>query len=196
MHLRQAIAGACFVAIGLAACGDDTSGTTTTEVEDTTTTSATSSTTTTTTTEPAAPSPPDTTGMDDEAQIRAVVDFVEQLVLVTDDPDDPLLSQYLTGRALERISGVLRQGAAGGYSVRGTQVVEVTEVIIGEGFADALGCVATDFETLDSSGEVVDTIEESVIVRFELQQENGQWKVEETGDKDNAGRTESCEVGV
>src|SRR3546814_993238 len=108
-HLRQAIAAACVVVVGLAACGDDdeTSGSTTTEVEDTTTTSSTSS--TTTTTEPGPPSPPDTTGMDDEAQIRAVVDFVEQLVLVTDDPDDPLLAEYLTGLALERISGVLRQ---------------------------------------------------------------------------------------
>ena len=194
MHLRQAIAAACVVVVGLAACGDDeTSGSTTTEVEDTTTTSSTSS--TTTTTEPGPPSPPDTTGMDDEAQIRAVVDFVEQLVLVTDDPDDPLLAEYLTGLALERISGVLRQGAAGGFSVRGTRVVDVTSVVIEGERADALACVATDFETLDSSGAVVETAERSVVVRFELRQENGQWKVEETGDKDSEGKTDSCEVG-
>lgn len=196
---RRLVAALLAAALLVAACGDDddTTSSTTTEVDDTTTTSSTSSTSSiSTTTEPPRPSPPDTTGMDDEAQIRAVTDFVERLIFVTEDPHDPVLSQYLTGRALERISGVLRQAAAGGFSVRGSREVEITEVVMAPPIADVLACVASDLETVDSSGAVVETFERSVIVRFELVQENGQWKVEQTGDKDNEGETESCEVGT
>ena len=195
MHFRQAIAAACFVAIGLAACSgddDDASGSTTTEVDQTSTTAIRSS----STTSPAEPSPPDTSGTDDEAQIRAVVEFSEQLVLLTADPDDPLLEQYLTGLELERVAGVLRQGEAGGFSVEGERIVDITSVEIVDGRADVRACVHTDFRTLDSTGTVVDRIDQSIMSRFLLEKSEGSWKVEDTGDENVEGETEPCEVGT
>lgn len=198
MHVRQAIAAACFVAIGLAACSgdDDPSGASdTTDVDDTTTTSSTSS-STTTTTEPAPLSPPDTTGMYDEAQVRAVVEFSDQLVLLTADPDDPLLEQYLTGLELERVQGVLRQGEAGGFSLEGERNVDITSVEIVDGRADVRACVHTDFRTLDSSGTEVDRIDQSIMSRFLLEKTGESWKVEDTGDANSEGETEPCEAGT
>lgn len=134
--------------------------------------------------------------MDDEAQIRAVVEFSEQLVLLTADPDDPLLEQYLTGPELERVTGVLREGDEGGFSVEGERTIDITSVEIVDGRADVRACVHTDFRTLDSSGAVVDRVDQTLLSRFLLEKSGESWKVANTGDENAEGDTEPCEVGT
>ncbi len=186
-------------ALAVAGCGDDAIDTApaSTTSSTTETTDAPSSTTasTTATTEPVSASPPDTTGLDDEAQIRAVAEFEDQLVLLIDDPTDPLIARFTTGAERERIESLFRQVQAGDFSSRGRRITQINEVNIVDDRADAFACVFSDIDVLDSSGAVVDEGDgTSVIVRFELVRESGMWRVTDTGEMDSEGQVTTCEL--
>lgn len=198
MSFRHTIAAVCLAVVALTACGsddDDPEGSSSTTVDDTTTTSEPTTTAPTSTTTSAPTSPPDTTGMDEEEQVRAVVQYAQQLVLLADGPDDPDLARYLTGTELERVTGLLRQATAGGYRSDGERIVEITDVEIVDNRADVRACVLQGIDTVDSSGAVVlEGDDTSIVVRLLLEKGDQGWKVEDSGDQNAEGETEACEL--
>lgn len=196
------VGGLAIVTLALAGCGDDADGTptTTTASSDESTTSTTTTEDSATTTFEAAPtstvaSPPDTVGLDDDAQIRAVVEFVGQLFLVAEGPDDPVLSDHLSGPSLESFTGFMRQLKAGDYSVGGERIVDITSVRIEGEIAEVRACVYTDLPTLDSAGnEVNPGAKESVVTVYTVIRADGSWKVDSIGNRDSEGGSEACEI--